>query len=164
MSLSFFVVTVNQGRLHLALLLFVLQGLSDLLDGFFARIMNKKTSLGAFLDPIADKAMLVSAYIVLCVNDFIPLWVTLVVLLRDVIVSIGFLILYKIFGKVRLIPTIYGKTSTALQILTVVYVLWAEGGQYQSYFFYPTVFFTVFAGIQYVTRGFSILLRREAAS
>jgi cardiolipin synthase (CMP-forming) len=160
----FFVLAVNQGRLRLALLLFILQGVSDLLDGFLARIMNKRTPLGAFLDPIADKAMLVSAYVVLYIHDIIPLWVTLVVLLKDVVMAIGFLILYRIFGKVRLIPSIYGKTSTLLQILTVVYVLWSEGDAYSMYFFLPTVVVTVIAGVLYMVRGFSILLKREPAS
>jgi|WetSurMetagenome_2_1015567.scaffolds.fasta_scaffold271668_2 cardiolipin synthase (CMP-forming) len=160
----FFVLAVNQGRLRLALLLFVLQGVSDLLDGFLARIMNKRTSLGAFLDPIADKAMLVSAYVVLYLHDIIPLWVTLVVLLKDVVMAIGFLILYKVFGKIRLIPSIYGKTATLLQILTVVYVLWSEGDAYSAYFFYPTAVITIVAMVLYMVRGFSILLKREPAS
>jgi cardiolipin synthase (CMP-forming) len=160
----FFVLAVSQGKLKLALLLFILQGLSDLLDGFIARAMNLKTPLGAFLDPIADKAMLVSAYVALYLHGLLPLWVTLVVLLRDVVVATGFLILYKIFGKVRLIPTIYGKASTALQILTIVYVLWSDDRAYQLYLFVPTAFFTLFAGLQYVTRGFSILNKREPAA
>jgi cardiolipin synthase (CMP-forming) len=160
----FFVLAVNQGRLKLALLLFVIQGVSDLLDGLLARIMNMKTPLGAFLDPIADKAMLVSAYVVLYLHGILPLWVTLVVLLRDVVMAIGFLILYKIFGKVRLIPSIYGKTSTFLQIFTVVYVLWSEDRTYAPYFFYATATLTIVAGLQYFARGIAILTKREPAS
>ena len=158
----FFVLAVQQGRLKLALGLFILQGVSDVLDGFLARIMNKRTALGAFLDPIADKAMLVSAYVALYFHDIIPLWVTLIVLTRDVVVSVGFLILYKIFGRVKLIPSVCGKISTALQILTVVYLLWSGDRAYQYFFFYPTVFFTIVAGIQYVVRGIRILTKREA--
>ena len=160
----FFVMAINQGRLKFALCLFVLQGVSDLLDGFLARIMNKRTPLGAFLDPIADKAMLVSSYVVLYFHDIIPFWVTMVVLSRDVIVSVGFLILYRMFGKVKLIPSLCGKTSTVLQILTVVYLLMFDDRTYQAFFFYPTALFTVVAGIQYVTRGINILLGRDAAT
>lgn len=160
----FFVMAVNQGKFRLALLLFILQGLSDLLDGFLARVMNMKTPLGAFLDPAADKAMLISAYVVLYFHNIIPLWVTLVVLLRDAVVTCGFLILYRLFGKVKLIPSIYGKTSTAFQILTIVYILWSDERTYDGYLFYATAVITVVAGVQYVARGFNILLKREAAS
>jgi cardiolipin synthase len=163
----FFILAVNQGRFRFALFLFILQGLSDLLDGLLARMMNKKTSLGAYLDPIADKAMLVSAYLVLYFHEIIPLWVVAVILLKDVVVATGFLILYRMFGKVRLIPSIFGKTSTALQMLTVVYVLWSCGTAYEaynSYFFYPMIVCTVVAGVQYMARGINILTRREPAS
>ena len=163
----FFILAVNQGRFRFALVLFILQGLSDLLDGLLARMMNKKTSLGAYLDPIADKAMLVSAYLVLYFHDIIPLWVVAVILLKDAVVATGFLILYRIFGKVKLIPSIFGKTSTALQMVTVVYVLWAEGtgyDAYNSFFFYPMIVCTVVAGVQYMARGINILTRREPAS
>jgi cardiolipin synthase (CMP-forming) len=163
----FFILAVNQGRFRFALFLFILQGLSDLLDGLLARMMNKKTSLGAYLDPIADKAMLVSAYLVLYFHEIIPLWVVAVILLKDVVVATGFLILYRMFGKVKLIPSIFGKTSTALQMLTVVYVLWSAGTAYQGYnnfFFYPMIVCTIVAGVQYVARGINILTRREPAS
>jgi len=163
----FFILAVNQGRFRLALVLFILQGLSDLLDGLLARMMNKKTSLGAYLDPIADKAMLVSAYLVLYFHDIIPLWVVAVILLKDAVVATGFLILYRIFGKVKLIPSIFGKTSTALQMLAVVWVLWSCDTPYEvynSFFFYPMVVCTVVAGVQYVARGINILTRREPAS
>ncbi|HEY3275407.1 MAG TPA: CDP-alcohol phosphatidyltransferase family protein [Syntrophorhabdaceae bacterium] len=160
----FFVMAVNQGRLRLALLLFVIQGVSDLLDGLLARILNLKTPLGAFLDPIADKAMLVSAYVVLFLNGIMPMWITLVVLIKDVVTATGFLILYRMFGKVRLIPSIYGKSSTMLQILTVVYVLWSEEMTYGDYLFYLTAAVTIVAGALYVARGIAILTKREPAS
>ncbi|MDR2017654.1 MAG: CDP-alcohol phosphatidyltransferase family protein [Syntrophobacterales bacterium] len=163
----FFVLAVNQGRYRFALVLFILQGLSDLLDGLLARVMNKKTSLGAYLDPIADKAMLLSAYVVLYFHGTIPLWVAAVILLKDTIVATGFLILYRIFGKVRLVPSMFGKTSTALQIMTVIYVLWSSDTIYEPYnkfFFWPMIICTVVAGLQYVVRGVAILTRREPAS
>ena len=165
----FFVAAITQGMYRTALYLFILQGLTDLLDGFLARAMNKKTSLGALLDPVADKAMLISSYVVLCIYNIIPLWVTMVILLKDLTVACGFLGLYKLFGMVKLAPTIFGKTSTFCQIFAVVYVLWsisfpaiAPPRAYQSYLFYATAILTVIAGIQYVTRGFRILLKKEA--
>ena len=92
---AFFIALVVHGRFKLALLLFVLQALSDLLDGFFARRMGAKTNLGAYLDPLADKVMLASSYIVLCLQNILPLWLVGSVLLRDLAISVGFLILLK---------------------------------------------------------------------
>jgi cardiolipin synthase len=159
----FFVVAIEQEKYRLGLYLFIIQGVTDFVDGFLARALNKKTALGAFLDPIADKAMLVSAYIVLCLNGIIPLWVTMIVILKDVVVATGFLALYKSVGKIKLIPTMVGKSTTTLQILTVVYILWAgKSAPYQSYFYYVTTLFTVVAGLQYVIRGIRILLKKEA--
>ena len=111
--------------------------------------------------------MLLSAYLVLYFHEIIPLWVVAIIILKDVVVATGFLILYRMFGKVKLIPSIFGKTSTALQMLTVVYVLWSAGTAYEaynSYFFYPMIVCTIVAGVQYMARGVNILTRREPAS
>ena len=99
---AFFILLVAYERFTLALFLFVLQALSDLLDGFFARWMGAKTNLGAYLDPAADKVMLASSYIVLCVQKILPLWLVGTVFLRDLVISVGFLIYGK--GGWRLLP------------------------------------------------------------
>jgi len=70
----FFIIAVYEGKFRTGLYLFMLQGLSDLLDGFLARTVSKKTRLGAFLDPLADKTMLVSSYVVLYIKNIIPCW------------------------------------------------------------------------------------------
>ncbi len=138
----------------------MVQAISDLLDGFLARIMKEKTYLGSILDPLADKVMLVSSYIVLSANSIIPVWVTLTVLLRDIILSSGFLILYKLSSKTRPSPTIISKITTLFQMGTVVYVLWSGTRVYGDYFFYATVVLTVVSGCQYIARGIRILMNR----
>jgi cardiolipin synthase (CMP-forming) len=160
----FFILAVNDGKFRLALYLFILQGISDLLDGFLARTMGKKTNLGAFLDPVADKTMLVSAYVVLYLRNAIPLWMTSIVLIRDVTLCCGFFVLYGLSYKIKLVPSIWGKITTAFQITTVVYVLWSEGGELGSLFFYGTAIFTIVSGLQYVTRGIRILSGQRAAT
>jgi cardiolipin synthase len=157
----FFIIAVGHREFRIALYLFIIQGISDLLDGFFARIMDKKTNLGAFLDPIADKVMLVSSYIVLYLQSVMPFWVTAVVLCRDLVVSSGFLVLYKLSYKVKLSPSLLGKLTTAFQVATVIYILWSDVRAYELYFFSATVLFTIVSGCQYVTRGFSIFLKKE---
>ena len=138
----------------------MVQAISDLLDGFLARIMKEKTYLGSILDPLADKVMLVSSYIVLTANSIIPVWVTLTVLLRDIILSSGFFILYKLSSKTRPSPTIISKITTLFQMGTVVYVLWSGTRVYGDYFFYATVVLTVVSGCQYIARGIRILMNR----
>jgi cardiolipin synthase (CMP-forming) len=156
----FFIIAVNKGRFGIALVLFVIQGVSDLLDGFFARIMGKQTRLGAILDPLADKTMLVSSYVVLYLHGILPLWVTGVVLIRDLVISLGFLVLYKLSYTVKAEPSRWSKVTTVSQIGTVVYVLWSDLRPYDMFFFYATAGLTLVSGCQYVTRGFRILLRK----
>jgi cardiolipin synthase len=158
----FFVISINYGRFDIALLLFVVQAISDLLDGFLARIMGAKTYLGAFLDPMADKVMLVFSYIALSIHAIIPFWVTSVVVIRDVIVSIGFLILYKLSYKTKPTPSILSKITTLSQICTVVYVLWSSERVYSKPFFYATAALTALSGCQYVARGLTIFFKKTA--
>jgi cardiolipin synthase (CMP-forming) len=159
----FFILAIQSGRFKLALTLFVIQGISDMLDGFFARIMGQKTNLGALLDPIADKAMLVSAYIVLSIQGMVPTWVTCIVLLRDFVVSFGFLVLYRLRYIVKAAPSFLGKVTTVMQIVTIIYVLWSGRRDYGLYFFYATVLLTVISGSDYVSRGLRILLEKDRA-
>lgn len=156
----FFILSIHYQKYNTALIIFVVQAISDLLDGFFARIMKEKTYLGSILDPLADKVMLVSSYIVLSVNNIIPIWVTLTVLLRDLILSSGFLVLYKLSYKTRHSPTIISKITTLSQMGTVVYILWSGTRVYGDYFFYATVILTVVSGCLYIARGLRILMNK----
>jgi len=156
----FFILSIHYQKYNTALILFVVQAISDLLDGFFARIMKEKTYLGSILDPLADKVMLVSSYIVLSVNNVIPIWVTLTVLLRDIILSSGFLVLYRLSHKTRPSPTIISKITTLFQMSTIVYILWSSTRVYGDYFFYATAILTVASGCQYIARGLRILINK----
>jgi cardiolipin synthase len=162
----FFILAIHYGEFRIALWLFVVQAITDLLDGFLARALGAKTSLGALLDPLADKAMLVSSFIVLYLKDIVPLWVTLIVLMRDFVLTFGYLILCKLFGKIEIIPSILGKITTFFQIGTVVYVLWSETRSYQDFFYYPTIALTIITGLHYIYQGILIIKNkgRVAAS
>jgi len=158
----FFILSVHYQKYNTALILFVAQGVSDLLDGFFARIMKEKTNLGAILDPLADKVMLVSSYVVLSIHDIIPVWVTSIVLLRDLVVSSGFFILYKLSYKTRPSPSIISKITTLSQITTVVYILWSGTRAHGDIFFYATALLTVISGCQYVASGMRVFMNKGA--
>lgn len=158
---GFFVVSIVYDRYMLALLFFVLQSVSDMLDGFLARIMGQKTPLGAYLDPMADKVMLASSYIVLLYKGLIPLWLVLIVLLRDIVITLGFWVLVRLSPKRQPRPTLISKTATVFQMLTVVYVLWSASGPWNLFFFYGTAGLCVVSGLQYIFIGSNALSRRE---
>ena len=154
---SFFILSIHYGEFKIALWLFVVQAITDSLDGFLARVLKEKTSLGALLDPLADKTMLVSSFIVLYLKDIVPFWVTVIVLTRDLILTLGYLGLCKLFGKIEILPSTLGKLTTFCQIATVVYVLWSDVRSYQNFFFYTTAALTIITGIHYVYQGVLII-------
>jgi cardiolipin synthase (CMP-forming) len=158
---AFFILAMTYQRYTLALALFVAQAISDLLDGFFARMMHKKTDLGAWLDPMADKVMLVSSYLVLGIQQIIPVWVVAIVLLRDVTLMLGFLVLHLLSYRMVPSPSLLGKATTLFQMVTILYLLWSTTREFQGYFFYATAALTVCSGFQYVLLGFTALFRKE---
>lgn len=157
----FFIIAINENRFNLALCLFIAQGLSDLLDGFLARVMKAKTYLGAILDPMADKVMLASSYIVLTLKGFIPLWVTLMVTIRDLFIAGGFLVLYSLSYKLKPSPSIISKLTTLFQIITIIYILWSDKREHKEWLFYITVFLTILSGIHYFVRGIKTIRHTE---
>lgn len=123
-----FIITVVNGDSGKALLIFLVAGVTDALDGFIARFWNQKSLLGAYLDPIADKLLLMSAYVVLSIPGFnrgpeIPVWVTILVIARDVLIVIVALVLYLAAGIHKFPPSVLSKINTALQVAAVVLVL-----------------------------------------
>lgn len=154
---SFFILAIHYSEFKIALWLFVVQAITDLLDGFLARVLKEKTSLGAFLDPLADKAMLVSSFIVLSIKGIVPLWVTTIVISRDIVLTVGYLLICKFVGKIEILPSILGKLTTFCQIGTVVYVLWSDIRPYQGFFFYSAAALTIITGVHYVCQGILIL-------
>jgi len=106
-----------------ALLLFVLAGVSDGLDGWIAKRFMYHTRLGAVLDPVADKLLLVSCFIVLTVMEQLPFWLLVVVAFRDLVIVGGYLLLVILEGRVRMDPSRISKLNTVFQICLVAVVL-----------------------------------------
>lgn len=118
-----FVIMLVYAKYGYALLFFVLAGLSDLLDGLFARIKGQGSELGAFLDPLADKLLLLTSLIIFAIYGWIPKWFTIVVLSRDLIVVIGWGLVSILYRRTTVRPSFIGKAAIASQILVVAYVL-----------------------------------------
>jgi len=106
-----------------ALLLFVLAGVSDGLDGYIAKRFRYQTRLGAILDPVADKVLLVSCFIVLTVLGQLPFWLLVVVAFRDIVIVGGYLLLVTLEDGVRMEPSRISKLNTVFQICLVTIVL-----------------------------------------
>jgi len=110
-------------QMMLAFILFLVAGVSDGVDGFIAKRFNQETELGAYLDPLADKALLVSIYVALGVLEHLPSWLVILVVSRDVLI-IGAVMLSWIMDRpVKMAPVMTSKVNTTAQILLVVFVL-----------------------------------------
>jgi|HubBroStandDraft_1064217.scaffolds.fasta_scaffold67869_2 cardiolipin synthase (CMP-forming) len=148
-----------------ALYVFVAAAVTDGLDGTVARWFDSRTELGAFLDPFADKLMLLSAFVLLTINGEFPVWLFSVVVIRDVIIVVGYLMVsFFIDERIPVRPTYLGKISTFLQIACVIGALVGleiRSVEYWDALLYATVAVTVLAGGQYMYRGLVILRSNE---
>ncbi len=124
-----FVILVVYGRPGWALVTFGVAGITDGLDGLIARRAGQKTSLGAWLDPMADKLLLVTTFVVLTVpgtdlvNRF-PFWLTILVITRDVVIVTTVAIVTAVMGVRTFRPSIYGKVATGVYLVTCVVLMW----------------------------------------
>jgi cardiolipin synthase len=117
---------IIHGRLDLAFWLFVAAGLSDALDGWLARVLDSRSRLGAVLDPVADKALLVSCYVALAAVGVLPDWLAILVVFRDLLIVGGVLVLHLLGDAPGIRPLFASKVNTALQILLAAAALLLE--------------------------------------
>ena len=106
-----------------AFVTFVLAGISDLLDGLLARLMKSQTTLGRFLDPLADKALLIAVFVTLGINNLIPSWLVILVVFRDVLILGGALLALLAGSTMSIKPLFVSKVNTLMQIILVVVLL-----------------------------------------
>src|SRR5215210_173246 len=152
-------------RFILALTIFVLAGVTDGLDGLLARRFNQKSQLGTILDPIADKLMLVTAFIVLSMRSVfpqplpshlpVPFWVTVAVISRDVFIIVGAAAINMMTGFKGFRPSWLGKLNTTVQISGIVAIMFAASVPYYTGYYLPTVYAAVFglatlSGLHYI--------------
>ncbi len=111
----------------IAFVLFLAAGVSDAVDGFLAKRYGMTTVLGSYLDPLADKALLVSIYVTLGVNDLLPRWLVILVVSRDVMIVGGVMLSWLVGSPVKMQPLIVSKLNTVAQIVLVCVVLGSLG-------------------------------------
>jgi cardiolipin synthase (CMP-forming) len=153
------VIFLIDGEFLKALITFFVSGITDALDGFLARLLHQKTVLGAYLDPIADKALLISCFLTLSIEGVIPGWLTVVVISRDVIILTGTFILFMMSVSFEIKPILISKVTTALQIITVLLVLVLKSlpGSFDYswilFLYWITAIFTIVSGLKYIFLG-----------
>jgi cardiolipin synthase len=119
----FLVAAILQGEYLLSFVLFIAAGLTDALDGFLARLLKQRSMLGHYLDPVADKLLLSTLFVVLMHKGLIPVTVTVLVFGRDVGILLVAAILYAAVGRREFHPSLFGKANTLAQIVAVAAVL-----------------------------------------
>jgi len=143
----------------LALVVFAAVAVTDALDGYLARSRNEVTELGRMLDPIADKALLLSGLILLtrpslpALAPHIPIWFTALVISRDVVLILGSLLVHELAGNVTVQPRLSGKLATCLQMATIIWVLIGGAEQQFNWFLGTAAVLTALSWIQYVVDG-----------
>lgn len=118
-----FAAAILSGRYVEGLVLFATAALSDGIDGWLARARNERTELGAFLDPLADKGLLITSFLLFSVYGWIPLWLALTLICRDLVVVLGYFLLSRLCGMKKVRVTWAGKTAIAAEMVLLSYVL-----------------------------------------
>ncbi|MEK6583191.1 MAG: CDP-alcohol phosphatidyltransferase family protein [Nitrospirota bacterium] len=155
-----FITAVIYKRYDYALYLFVVAALTDTLDGLIARLTNQKTVFGTFLDPLADKFLLVTSFILFSMNGWLPKWLTITVISRDIIVIIGWVLIYLTTHISNVQPTITGKAAIAMQLIVLCYVLLTINivslPKMPDVLILVTAALTIISGLHYIYRGLKL--------
>lgn len=144
-----------------ALVIFLVAVFSDAIDGYIARKSKLKSQAGVILDPLADKALLVSAFISLYLFKELPFWLILIVVTRDLLIIFGAVLIYMIKQKLNVAPTKWGKITTTFQMSAIIAVLLKL--HISFVFWWLAAVFTIISGVDYLMRGFKVLYGTDTA-
>jgi cardiolipin synthase len=161
-----FVTLLVYRKLGVALLVFSVAALTDLLDGWVARHQGLSSRLGAFLDPMADKLLLTASFVTLTYLKALPFWITAVVISRDMMLVVGALLIHMVGGRIYPRPTWAGKAATFFQILTVLTSMLSRYYRVNlgtTAILWLAAIFTIASGLQYIWQGVRFLNAANAA-
>jgi cardiolipin synthase len=156
-----FLTAVIYKRYDYAFYLFIVAAITDTFDGLFARLKDQRTSLGMFLDPLADKFLIVTSIIILSVYGWIPKWLAITVISRDIIVVIGWFLIYLVSGTAKVEPSLLGRATIWVQSVFIAYVLMnmtflSLPAVYKPVLQWITAGITIISGLHYVYRGLKL--------
>jgi cardiolipin synthase (CMP-forming) len=162
------VILLIQGQFTKALVCFIIAGVTDGLDGMLARVLNQTTVVGAYLDPLADKVLVISMYATLAVIGIIPGWLAVIVISRDFIILGGILVLTLMSVNMEIKPSYVSKINTMLQLATIFLALLLKVGGAEKHFrevfvfvCWLTAIFTVISGGDYLLKGMKLINRGD---
>lgn len=153
----------------LGIISFAVASICDGVDGYIARRYNQRSELGAILDPLADKLLLVSGIVLLSFDhsprlETVPLWLTGTIIGRDLLLLIGLLVIHIMVGKVAIRPRIVGKIATVLQMIVVLWILLQWRGKWLEIFALLAAVCTGFSGLLYLLDGMRQLSAHPTSS
>jgi len=165
LSVPFFIASIiyysaDKGYFRfIALFIFILGVISDAVDGYIARKSKQYSKAGLVLDPLGDKLLLMSAFICLSFKSefpiHFPIWVTLIVISRDIMILLGSLVIYIVKQDIKISPTRWGKLTTTFQMFSVIAVLLQL--RFSPLLWWIAVLLTIISGVDYLKRGFKTL-------
>jgi cardiolipin synthase len=174
--IPFFVVEVlyyvkngNEAHRLAAIISFAVAAICDGVDGYIARRYNQRSELGAILDPLADKLLLVSGIVVLSFEhrpylETIPLWLTGTIIGRDILVLTGMVVIQMTVGKVKVRPRMIGKVATVLQMVIILWILLKWDAKWLRVWLFAAAICTGISGLLYVWDGSRQLSAHPASS
>ena len=149
----------------LAILVFSIAGISDGLDGIIARYYNQRTELGAYLDPVADKFLLMTSFVTLAILKYIPGWLAVIVISREVVIMAGIVMLVIMDIKIGIHPSMISKFTTFIQLVTVLFILLYPENTSQPLIkyalYWATAILTTASGLHYMMVGLNTLYHSE---
>ncbi len=163
----FFIFCIIKNMYFEALIIFTVAGISDGLDGFIARSFKQQTVLGSYIDPFADKLLVTSAFIALSVANVIPIWLSVIVISRDITIVTGYFILTVKNIPCLISPSFIGKITTFFQLFSIFLSLFIKEidliskNNFLIFLFLTTAFFSIFSGLNYVFTGINILKNHQ---
>jgi len=158
-----------QGSVDRALWLFLLAGASDGLDGWLARHFNWRSRLGGILDPLADKALMISTLVIMGLHDLMPWWLVMVIILRDVVILGGAAAYQWVTGHLEMRPSVISKVNTVMQLALVLAVMWNAGVSELSALLLDglvivVLITTLLSGLDYVVRWTALTIDNKHRS
>ncbi|MGB2599383.1 MAG: CDP-alcohol phosphatidyltransferase family protein [Candidatus Omnitrophota bacterium] len=157
MLIPVFIMTVMYHKLNLAFVIFVIAAATDGLDGYIARVRKERTQLGRILDPVADKMLIISAFVSFSLVSGLPgylkmpVYVPIIIISRDVFILLGAVVIYLLTQNLEIKPSILGKITTFFQMLTVISLLLRF--VYSCWIWNAAVVLTVISGLDYLRIG-----------
>ena len=156
-----FVILLIRNAVYLALVVFAVMAASDFLDGLLARLFRQESLLGAYLDPVADKLLMTASFVTMAMLKFIPSWLTVLVISRDVLICTGMFVFVLTGSRYEMGPSRASKWTTASQLTAVFFTLLAIELPWLAVTLVPlyaaAAGMTVFSGLHYIYLGMNIL-------